>query len=72
MDDLEGPGIQKVLTAFLLLQLAEMSEGDQIELLIRSGWTNAEIAQVCGATENAIAIRRTRLKKTTKSTGMLR
>ena len=66
MNDSEVQGIQKVLTALLLVQLTDMSEGDQIGLLIRAGWSNAEIAQVCGATENAIAVRKTRLKKSAK------
>jgi len=59
-------GLQKVLTALLLVQMADMDEADQINLLIRAGWSNADIAQVCGVTENAIAIRKTRMKKLTK------
>jgi DNA-binding NarL/FixJ family response regulator len=59
-------GLQKVLTALLLLQMSDLSEGDQIELLIRSGWTNGEIAKVCNVTENAVAIRKTRFRKSQK------
>lgn len=62
----DDAGLRKVLTALLLVQMADLSESDQINLLIRAGWSNADIAQVCGVTENAIAIRKTRLKKLTK------
>jgi len=66
MNDSANDGLQKVLTALLLVQMADMSEADQIGILIRAGWANSEIAQVCSVTENAIAIRKTRLKKSTK------
>jgi DNA-binding NarL/FixJ family response regulator len=58
--------LRKVLTALLLIQLREIPEADQVPLLIRSGWSNAEIAVAFGITENAVAIKRTRLKKAEK------
>lgn len=58
--------LRKVLTALLLIQLKDVPQPDQVTLLIRSGWSNAEIATVFGITENAVAIKRTRLKKAEK------
>jgi len=66
MNESDVKGIQRVLTALLLVQMNDMSEGDQVNLLIRAGWANSDIAQLCGVTENAIAIRKTRLKKSAK------
>lgn len=60
-----GP-VRKVLTALLLLQMRDLKETEQMDLLFRAGWNNAEIAQACAISENATAVRRTRWKKSAK------
>jgi DNA-binding CsgD family transcriptional regulator len=65
-EDVENSGIQKVLRALLLIQLKELTESEQVPLLIRAGWNNKEIAVALGVTENSIAIKRTRLKNGVK------
>jgi DNA-binding CsgD family transcriptional regulator len=54
--------LRKILNALLLVQLHKLDEAERFPLLVRSGWNNAEIALALGMTENAIAVRRTRLK----------
>lgn len=54
--------LRKILNALLLIQLQKLDEAERFPLLVRSGWNNAEIALALGLTENAIAVRRTRLK----------
>lgn len=66
MGDLEISSLHKVLHALLLIQLEALDEPHRFSVLIRSGWTNAEIAMATGLSENAVAIRRTRLKQKTQ------
>jgi len=61
-NDSDTEGLRKILNALLLIQLQTLDEAERFPLLIRSGWDNAEIAVALGLTENAVAIRRTRLK----------
>ena len=63
MNDAESPGLQKVLTALLLIQLNELDDAARFSILFRSGWTNAEVSTATGLSEGAVAVRRTRLKQ---------
>jgi FixJ family two-component response regulator len=63
MPELEITSLQKVLHALLLVQLEQMDEQNRFGILMRSGWTNSEIAVALGISENAVAVRRTRLKQ---------
>lgn len=66
MPDLETTSLQKILHALLLIQLENMDDDRRFPILIRSGWTNAEIAMALGLTENAVSIRRSRFKQKIK------
>jgi hypothetical protein len=63
MPDLDAVALARILHALLLIQLDEIDESKRLPLLIRAGWSNAEIAGSFGMTENAVAVRRTRLKQ---------
>jgi FixJ family two-component response regulator len=62
MPEQEPAMLEKILHALLLIQLNEVEEQNRFPILIRAGWTNAEIANALGITDNAVAVRRTRLK----------
>jgi len=57
------PLLERTLLALLHLQLKGLTPDQAAEILIRSGWSNPDAAEVIGVTANAIAIRRNRLKK---------
>jgi FixJ family two-component response regulator len=66
MPELEVVTLQKILHALLLIQMEEIDESNRFPILIRAGWTNAEIASSLGLSESAVAMRRTRLKQKTE------
>lgn len=57
------PLLERTLLALLHLQLRDVAPDQAAEILIRSGWSNPDAAEVIGVTTNAIAVRRNRLKK---------
>jgi hypothetical protein len=69
MPDVDTVALQKILHALLLIQMEDIDESKRLPLLIRAGWTNAEIASSSGMTENAVAVRRTRLKQKSNKGG---
>jgi DNA-directed RNA polymerase specialized sigma24 family protein len=63
MPELDSTSLQKVLHALLLIQLESIDEANRFSILMRSGWTNAEIGTALGISEGAVAVRRTRMKQ---------
>ena len=63
MAESEAGTLQKILHALLLVQMEELEEPNRFSILIRAGWTNGEIASSLAISENAVAVRRTRLKQ---------
>ncbi len=61
-DDL-NKSLEKTMRALLLVSLNGLNIDAQVETLLRSGFSNVEIAEMTGMTPNAVGVRKMRLKR---------
>jgi len=61
--------LTKTLTALLLIQLGGMKQRDQVRLLDRAGFGQAEIAQILNSTPKTISVRLAEIRKATRKRG---
>lgn len=59
----ESMSLENTLRALLLVSLKSLEVDAQVETLLRAGFSNVDIADLTGMTANAIALRKSRLKK---------
>jgi hypothetical protein len=62
-NEVSKPLLERTLLALLVIQIDSMKPEMAADTLIRAGWTNPETAEILGTTTNAIALRRSRMKK---------
>ena len=55
--------LEMTLRALLLISLGNLEADKQVETLLRAGFPNGAIADLTGTTANAVALRKSRLKK---------
>jgi hypothetical protein len=63
MPDESNISLENTLRALLLVSLKSLDVDAQVETLLRAGFSNVDIADLTGMTANAIALRKSRLKK---------
>ena len=63
MSDESNISLENTLRALLLVSLKSLEVDAQVETLLRAGFSNMDIADLTGMTANAIALRKSRLKK---------
>jgi hypothetical protein len=56
------PPLAKTLRALMLISLKGISIDAQVEVLLRAGFSNQEVADFTGSTPGAVAMRKLRLK----------
>jgi hypothetical protein len=63
MSDESKISLEMTLRALLLVSLRGLSTDAQVEILLRAGFANMDIADLTGSSANAIAQRKVRMKK---------
>lgn len=59
----EKISLEMTLRALLLVSLRGLQTDSQVEILLRAGFANVDIADLTGSSANAIAQRKIRMKK---------
>lgn len=52
----------RAITALMLLSLRSVDEDSQVDVLLKAGYTNVEIADLCGISAGAVGMRKLRAK----------
>lgn len=55
--------IELMVRALLICQLKSLDLGEQVDVLIKAGWTSPKIAAITGSTQAAIRKRKSRGKE---------
>ena len=55
--------LENTLRALLLVSLKGFDVDTQVEMLLRAGFSNVDIAELTGTTANAIGLRKLKLKR---------
>jgi hypothetical protein len=63
MPDESKISLEMTLRALLLVSLRGLPTDSQVEILLRAGFANVDIADLTGSSANAIAQRKVRMKK---------
>jgi hypothetical protein len=59
----EKPELELLLRALLICQLRSLELGEQVEVLLRAGWTAPQVASITGMNQDAIRKRKSRSKE---------
>jgi hypothetical protein len=63
MSDDPKISLETTLRALLLVSFRDVPVDAQVEILLRAGFTNVDIADLTGMTANAVGLRKIKLKK---------
>jgi hypothetical protein len=68
MSDDAGLSLETTMRALLLAALKNLDLDSQMEILVRAGVGNTEIAKMTGLTAKAVGVRKVRMNKRKKGT----